>query len=79
MTTRQPTPIDAVADAHFDAVTLASPIAMTWLGMDERQDEYDDMSPVGRDGAGFSLKAFHATALNLGSVGLGTLRDAMLA
>jgi len=49
MMTRQPTPIDAIADAHFDTVTKASPIAMTWLGIDQRQDEYDDMSPAGRD------------------------------
>jgi len=31
-----------------------------------------------RDGAGFDLKAFHARALNLGALGLDTLRSALL-
>lgn len=41
-----------------------------WL---EIRDEYRR-----RQGDAFSLKDFHAKALNLGSVGLGTLREAML-
>ena len=49
MTTRHATPIDSLADHHFDATVALSPMTMTWLGIDERQDEYDDMSPAGLD------------------------------
>ncbi|MCL2464925.1 MAG: DUF885 domain-containing protein [Micrococcales bacterium] len=45
--TRQMTPIDELADQHFDATVALSPMQMTWLGIDERQDEYDDMTPDG--------------------------------
>ena len=41
------TPLDALADRHFDTETLLSPIRMTSLGMDDCQDELDDLSPHG--------------------------------
>ncbi len=44
---RQPTPIDHIADAYFDEVVENSPLYMTELGIDKRQDEYDDLSPEG--------------------------------
>lgn len=44
---RQPTDIDAIAEQHFDRMLRLSPIAMTNLGINERQDEYDDFSPAG--------------------------------
>ncbi len=44
---RPPTTVDAVADAYFDASVALSPIALTELGMPERQDELDDLSPEG--------------------------------
>jgi len=43
------TTIDDLADRHFDAELALSPIAMTGLGIDERQDEYDDLSPDGHN------------------------------
>jgi uncharacterized protein (DUF885 family) len=46
-TTRQPTPVDAVAEAHFDAVVAASPIEATHLGVPGRESELDDLSPEG--------------------------------
>ena len=49
MTTRQMTPIDDLADRHFDAEMAMSPIQMTGLGIDQRQDEYDDLSPDGHN------------------------------
>ena len=45
--TRSPSPIDILANNHFDSVVDISPIWMTELGINERQDEYDDMSPDG--------------------------------
>ncbi|GAA4398239.1 DUF885 domain-containing protein [Fodinibacter luteus] len=45
--TRQPTAVDAVADAHFDAVVDASPIEATYLGVPGRDGELDDLSPDG--------------------------------
>ena len=44
---RTPTAVDAVAEAHFDAVMESSPIEATYLGVDVRQDELDDLSPQG--------------------------------
>ncbi len=44
---RQPTAVDAVADAHFDAVVAASPMEATHLGVRGRDDELDDLSPAG--------------------------------
>ena len=41
--------LDDLADRHFDTETLLSPIWMTSLGMDEYQDELDDLSPHGVD------------------------------
>ncbi|MCL2736041.1 MAG: DUF885 domain-containing protein [Propionibacteriaceae bacterium] len=49
MTPRTPTPVDAIADKHFDEVVALSPLMMTSLGLDERQDELDDFSPRGSD------------------------------
>ena len=49
MISRQMTAIDNLADKHFDATVALSPIYMTSLGRDERQDEYDDFSPAGWD------------------------------
>ena len=46
-TTRQPTAVDAVADAHFDAVVAASPIEATHLGVPGAESELDDLSPDG--------------------------------
>ena len=45
--TRQPTPVDAVAEAHFDAVVAASPIDATYLGVPGGETELDDLSPEG--------------------------------
>ncbi|WP_392544791.1 DUF885 domain-containing protein [Oryzobacter telluris] len=44
---RQPTAVDAVADAHFAAVVEASPIEATYLGVPGRDDDLDDLSPDG--------------------------------
>ncbi|EAP97471.1 hypothetical protein JNB_18413 [Janibacter sp. HTCC2649] len=44
---RTPTPVDAIAEQHFDAVMQNSPIEATYLGVDVRQDEFDDFSPQG--------------------------------
>ncbi|MEO6019138.1 MAG: DUF885 domain-containing protein [Knoellia sp.] len=46
---RTPSPVDAVAERHFDAVLHHSPIEATYLGVDVRQDELDDFSPQGYD------------------------------
>ena len=45
---RETTPVDRLADKHFAAMLALSPILITELGVDEHQDEYDDMSPDGR-------------------------------
>lgn len=45
--TRQPTAVDAVADAHFDAVVAASPMEATYLGVPGGETELDDLSPDG--------------------------------
>ncbi len=44
---RPPSAVDAVADAHFDAVIDASPIEATYLGVPGRDTELDDLSPDG--------------------------------
>lgn len=44
---RTPTPVDAIAEQHFDAVMANSPIEATYLGVDVRQDKLDDFSPEG--------------------------------
>lgn len=41
------TEVDQVADRYYDAIVEASPIFATELGLDVRQDEYDDLSPAG--------------------------------
>ena len=46
-TPRQPTAVDAVADAQFDAVVAASPIEATHLGVPGAESELDDLSPDG--------------------------------
>ena len=46
-TPRQPTAVDAVAEAHFDAVVAASPMEATYLGVPGRETELDDLSPDG--------------------------------
>jgi len=47
--TRESSPIDILADKHFDTIVAMSPIWLTELGSDQRQDEYDDLSPDGHD------------------------------
>ncbi len=44
---REPTPVDAVAEDHFDAVVAASPLEATALGIPSGQDQLDDLSPDG--------------------------------
>ncbi|MFW5469361.1 DUF885 domain-containing protein [Knoellia sp. CPCC 206435] len=44
---RVPTAVDAIAEQHFDAVLEHSPIEATYLGVDVRQGELDDLSPEG--------------------------------
>ncbi len=39
--------VDALADRFFAADLALSPMRMTALGIDERQDEYDDLGPEG--------------------------------
>ncbi len=46
-TERQPTAIDAIAEAHFDAAVAASPMEATYLGVPVGQTEIDDLSPDG--------------------------------
>lgn len=41
------TEVDQVADRYYDDIVEASPIFATELGLDIRQDEYDDLSPAG--------------------------------
>jgi len=65
MTTRTPTPLDALANRYFADQIALSPLAMTSLGLAERQDEYDDLSPAGlqqhQDLHTATLKAVDAT------------------
>ncbi|SER66505.1 Uncharacterized conserved protein, DUF885 familyt [Propionibacterium cyclohexanicum] len=46
---RPRTDVDRLADEYFDRELALSPLAMTALGIDERQDELDDLSPAGLD------------------------------
>jgi len=46
--TRQPTAVDAIADAYFDAMVALSPIAATNFGIPGHEDELDDFSPAGQ-------------------------------
>lgn len=46
-TSRQPTAVDAVAEAYVDAVVAASPIEATHLGIPGHDHEVDDLSPDG--------------------------------
>lgn len=43
------TAVDRLADQYFDRELAMSPLTMTALGIDERQDELDDFSPTGLD------------------------------
>lgn len=43
------TAVDRLADEYFDRELALSPLTMTALGIDERQDELDDFSPAGLD------------------------------
>ncbi|MBO1765733.1 DUF885 domain-containing protein [Allobranchiibius sp. GilTou38] len=47
-TTRTPTPVDAIAEAHHDASMRLSPILATELGVPGYDDRLDDFSPGGR-------------------------------
>jgi len=47
--TRNPTALDALADQYFEAEAALSPITLTSLGSNQRQDELDDLSPAGLD------------------------------
>lgn len=47
--TRPATTVDALADQYFEAEVALSPIEATGLGRDQRQDEWDDLSPTGID------------------------------
>ncbi|MGL4744375.1 MAG: DUF885 domain-containing protein, partial [Dermatophilaceae bacterium] len=44
---RQPTAVDAIAEAYFDAAATASPIEATYLGVPGSETELDDFSPDG--------------------------------
>jgi uncharacterized protein (DUF885 family) len=46
-TPRTLTPVDEVAEAHFDAVVAASPLEATHLGVEGHDGELDDFSPDG--------------------------------
>ncbi len=46
---RRATPVDALAEAHFDAVVAASPLEATYLGVPGHDGEIDDFSPDGYD------------------------------
>ena len=45
--TRRPSPVDAIAETHVDAVLAASPIEATYLGIPGHDTELDDFSPEG--------------------------------
>ena len=47
LTTRPPTDVDRVAEAHVEAVLAASPITATYLGVPGHDTELDDFSPDG--------------------------------
>jgi len=45
--TRAPTAVDAVADAHLEAVVALSPTTATYLGLPGGEDRFDDFSADG--------------------------------
>lgn len=47
--THPDTEVDRVANRYWDQVVEASPMLATDLGLDAHQDEYDDLSPAGRE------------------------------
>jgi uncharacterized protein (DUF885 family) len=64
-TPRQPTAVDAVAEAHFDAVVAASPMEATYLGVPGGETELDDLSP---DGYAHHAQVARDTLARLGAV-----------
>ncbi|AEE46965.1 DUF885 domain-containing protein [Cellulomonas fimi] len=46
---RQPTPIDAVAEAHVDAAATLNPLDATAMGLPGHEHEMTDLSPAGHD------------------------------
>ena len=44
---RTPSAVDAIADAHFDAVIALSPLTATYLGIPGADDQLDDFSEGG--------------------------------
>ncbi|MDR1354999.1 MAG: DUF885 domain-containing protein [Propionibacteriaceae bacterium] len=46
MSKREATAIDALAEKYFEETVAASPILLTQLGSEQRQDEYDDFTPA---------------------------------
>jgi uncharacterized protein (DUF885 family) len=44
---RRPTPVDAVADAHLDAIAALDPVAATAMGVPGHDSELTDYSPAG--------------------------------
>jgi uncharacterized protein (DUF885 family) len=47
--TRQPTPIDTIADAWVDTLAELEPTLATYIGRTEHNDRFGDMSPAGHD------------------------------
>ncbi|MCA0335757.1 MAG: DUF885 domain-containing protein [Actinobacteria bacterium] len=45
--TRQPSAVDAIAEAHFAAAVALSPMEATYLGVPGHDTELDDLSPAG--------------------------------
>jgi len=64
-TPREPTAVDAVAEAHFDAVVASSPMEATYLGVPGRDTELDDLSP---DGYAHHAQIARDTLARLGAV-----------
>jgi uncharacterized protein (DUF885 family) len=62
---RQPTAVDAVADAHFDAVVASSPMEATHLGVPGGESDLDDLSP---DGYAHHVEIARATLARLDEV-----------
>lgn len=46
-TAREPSAVDAIADAHFDAEIALSPMSATYLGIPGHDTDLDDLSPAG--------------------------------
>ncbi|WP_460802111.1 DUF885 domain-containing protein [Microbacterium sp. GXF6406] len=49
LTPRTPTPIDAVAEEWVDTLSILNPTLGTYIGRDEADDRYGDLSPAGHD------------------------------